>query len=178
MIKTFQYSLEGEESQRLIFRKLETADFNTWLEFCQHPDSLKYIWLTESTDPKVRCEKFFERVFNRYEKGLGGMNVLIDKNSQEFIGQCGLLIHTVDGVEELEIGYSLMPAARGKGYATEAARKCKEFAFNNHFRNSLISIIHIENASSAKVALNNGMILEKRTFYNNSDVNIYRIHKD
>jgi hypothetical protein len=32
----------------------------------------------------------------RYEKKLGGMNVLIDKVSGEFIGQCGLLIQNIE----------------------------------------------------------------------------------
>jgi RimJ/RimL family protein N-acetyltransferase len=102
---------------------------------------------------------------------------LIDKHSNEFIGQCGLLIQTVDGVEELEIGYSIMPNHRKKGYALEAAKKCSVFAFENNFRDSLISIIHVDNVDSAKVALANGMHLEKTTNSNGDLVNIFRINK-
>ncbi len=80
------------------------------------------------------------------------MNALIKKENYAFVGQCGL-IHTVDGVEELEIGYSLMPEFRGKGYALEAAKKCKDFAFENNLSDSLISIIHIDNKESEKVAI-------------------------
>jgi RimJ/RimL family protein N-acetyltransferase len=105
------------------------------------------------------------------------MNVLIDKSSNEFIGQCGLFVHNVDGIEELEIGYSLMPAHRGKGYASEAAKKCKVFAFENNFANSLISIIDVRNQPSAKVAIANGMKLDKQTLMNNFLVNIFRVDK-
>ena len=130
MKTTFKYSLEGQETDRLIFRKLVVSDFDTWLQFCKDNESVKYISLLSNLkEPIERCNAWFERVFNRYQNGLGGMNVLIEKSSNELIGQCGLLIHIVDGIEELEIGYSLMPAHRGKGYASEAARKCKEFAF-------------------------------------------------
>src|SRR5436190_836071 len=117
METTFKYSLEGQETDRLIFRKLVESDFDSWLEFCKDDESIKYISLLSNlNEPRERCNAWFERVFNRYENGLGGMNVLIDKASNEFIGQCGLLIHVVDKMEELEIGYSLMPAHRGKGY--------------------------------------------------------------
>lgn len=177
---TFKYSLEGQETERILFRKITEADFETWLEFCKYPDSLKYIFSQQQLaeeDPLERCKIWFTRVFNRYEKGLGGMNALIDKQTNAFVGQCGLLIQTIDGIEELEIGYSLMPAHRGKGYAAEAAKKCRDFAFENKFRDSLISVIHIENDASAKVALANGMQLEKQTISNGDPVNIYRIKK-
>jgi [ribosomal protein S5]-alanine N-acetyltransferase len=82
----------------------------------------------------------------------------------------------LDGAEELEIDYSLMPSQQGKGYAIEAAKKCKEVAFENQLSPSIISIIHIHNEASAKVAINNGMLLDKSTLYNNSPVNVYRIN--
>jgi len=105
------------------------------------------------------------------------MNALIDKQTSELVGQCGLLIQTIDDIEELEIGYSLMPAHRGKGYASEAAIKCKEFAFENEYATSLISVIVPENTDSIKVAMNNGMKLDKTTTSNGDMVNIYRINK-
>jgi hypothetical protein len=39
MKTTFKYSLENQESERLIYRKLVEQDFDTWLEFCKYPDS-------------------------------------------------------------------------------------------------------------------------------------------
>jgi [ribosomal protein S5]-alanine N-acetyltransferase len=176
----FKYSLEGQETERLLFRPIVESDFDTWLVFCSYPDSVKYIYTQEELaieDPIERCKIWFGRVFNRYAKGLGGMNALIDKRTNEFVGQCGLLIQTIDDLEELEIGYSLMPAHRGKGYATEAAKKCKQFAFEHNLRDSLISTIHIDNDASARVAIANGMKLDKTTVSKGDPVNIYRIYK-
>lgn len=180
MKTTFKYSLEGQETDRLLFKRITEQDFDTWLAFCKYPDSLKYIFSQEQLkveDPIERCNIWFKRVFNRYENGLGGMNALIDKQTGELVGQCGLLIQTIDDMEELEIGYSLMPAFRGKGYASEAAIKCKEFAFENEYATSLISVIVPENTDSIKVAMNNGMKLDKTTTSNGDIVNIYRINK-
>ncbi len=181
MDTTFKYSLEGQETERLIFRPITEADFDTWLRFCQYPDSVKYIFTQQelaAADPYEYCKTWFGRVFNRYKNGLGGMNALIDKHSNELVGQCGLLIQTIDDQEELEIGYSLMPEHRGKGYALEAASKCKHFAFENNLRDSLISTIHIHNDASARVALANGMKLDKTTESKGDPVNIYRISKE
>jgi RimJ/RimL family protein N-acetyltransferase len=178
---SFKYSLEGQETDRLYFRRVVEADFNTWLEFCKYPDTLKYIFSKEQlqiVDPIERCKIWFKRVFDRYENGLGGMNALIDKRTNEFVGQCGLLIQTVDEVQELEIGYSLMPKHWGKGYAIEAAKKCKDFAFANNLSESLISVIHVDNAASAKVAINNAMYLEKTIASKGDPVNIFRIFKN
>ena len=171
-----KYLLEGQETERLLFRKLEQGDFYTWLEFFKNPSSNEH-WISETTDPEIQCREWFEKTFNRYSNDTGGMNVLIDRRSGAFIGQCGLLLQTVDKKEELEIGYSILPAFWKQGYATEAAIKCKYYAFANNLRESLISIIHEKNIGSQKVATNNGMVADKRTIYYNNPVIIYRVNK-
>lgn len=170
--------LFGEETDRLIFRKVEPSDFDTWMSFCEEEDALKFIYSAEDLrlSPQQKCEKWFEKVFFRYENTLGGMNALIEKETGKLIGQCGLLIQTIDGVEELEIGYSLLKEFRGKGYAFEAANKCKEVAIQNKLADSLISVIIPENFSSIAVAEKNGMKREKITIQSGDSVAIYRIN--
>jgi len=87
------------------------------------------------------------------------------------------LVQEVDGIQELEIGYTIIPAYWNQGYATEAARKCKEFAFENNFADSIISIIHVENIRSEMVARKNGMQLDKTTSFKGFPVNIFRIRR-
>jgi [ribosomal protein S5]-alanine N-acetyltransferase len=181
MIKTTDRTklwLFGEETDRLLFRKLDENDFDTWLQFCEDPEIMKFFAFSEADSPLEKCRKWFDKIFWRYEHQLGGMNALIDKDSGAFIGQCGLLVQTVDNREELEIGYSLMPETRGSGYAIEAAKKCRDFAFQHDFSDSLISIIHPDNKASQLVALKNGMQLWKETEYSGMPVNVYRILKE
>ena len=155
-----KYLLENRESERLLYRQLTEADYEKWLPFCEDAASLKYMGLPDNLKSAAEtCRFWFDRLFTRYNAGLGGLNALIDKQSNTFIGQCGLLVQTVDGVEELEIGYSILPAFRKKGYAFEAAKTCRDFAFDSDYTRSLISIIHINNLASQNTALKNGMTL-------------------
>lgn len=165
--------LENQETERLLFRKLKASDFDTWLPFHQDPRSSQY-WKGLPSDPKQACKEQFERVFERYDQNLGGMNVLIQKKNGAMIGLCGLLIQTVDKMQELEIGYSILPAYWQNGFASEAALKCKTHTFRNHLADSLISIIHIDNIPSQKVALKIGMLQDKTTVYNANPVHIFR----
>ena len=172
-----KFLLEGQETDCLIFRRLEESDFDLWLPFFEHPDSMKYMLKSAHTDAAEQCREWIGRAFIRINNGLGGLNVLIDKTSGAFIGMCGLLIQNVDDIQEMEIGYSLLPDQRYKGYASEAAIKCRDFAFENNYTDSIISIIHVDNTKSANVARKNGMTLDKTTIFKDCQVNIFRIDR-
>ena len=171
-----KFLLENQQTERLYFRKIKESDFNDWLAFHKNPLTSLY-WVSEKEFPEKECEKWYQYQFYRYENDKGGMNALIEKESGRLIGHCGLLVQIVDGIPELEIAYSLLPEFWNKGYAIEAAMKCRDFAFANNFSDSLISIISLTNIPSEKVALKNGMHIDKRTIYSNNEVNIFRVNK-
>lgn len=172
---TMKYMLDKEETERLKFRLLLPSDFDAWLNFFKEPNAGKYMGIDPNKSPKVNCQEWFEKNNNRYENNLGGMNALIDKHTNEFIGQCGFLVQEVDGITELEIGYSTLPHYRNKGYASEAAIKCRDYGFANGFADSIISIVHVENTKSEKVAQKNGMKVIKQTEFREMPVNIFVI---
>ncbi|GAB1309658.1 hypothetical protein KH5_23410 [Urechidicola sp. KH5] len=159
-----------------MFKNVSIKHFDDWLVFHQSPITSLY-WEAELQSPEIECEKWYKKQFHRYENNLGGMNALIEKASGKLVGHCGLLVQTVDSQTELEIGYSLLPEFWNRGFATEAAKKCRDFAFTNNFSESLISIISVTNKPSEKVALKNGMRNFKATIYNNNEVNIFRVTK-
>ncbi|MDJ0355025.1 GNAT family N-acetyltransferase [Paenarthrobacter sp. PH39-S1] len=79
-----------------------------------------------------------------------------------FVGDCGLTVQTVDGVQEVEIGYHVRAEMQRRGYATEAARRCVDFAREREIRR-IIAIVHPDNLPSQKVAGNLGLTLERQT---------------
>jgi RimJ/RimL family protein N-acetyltransferase len=171
-----KYLLDGQETERLIYRKIKESDFDTWLEFFKDPRTTRH-WIRAKKAPELECKDWYEKQWNRYEQNLGGFNALISKKTGQFLGHGGLIIQTVDNHEELEIAYAILPQYWGYGFATEAAGKCRDYAFENEFRESLISIINITNKPSQRVAEKNGLKVEKRAVYRNNSVDIYRIIK-
>lgn len=171
------YLLEGYESENLVYAKVTPDHFESWLPFYENPKSTEF-WEGLSSNPVTACQQQFDRIFERYDNKLGGMNALLLKDTLVLVGLCGLLVQTVDGIQELEIGYSVLPEYWRKGFAFEAAQKCKQVAFEKQWSPSLISIIHVDNLPSRKVALKNGMVLDKTTTYKNNPVDIYRVSKE
>jgi ribosomal-protein-alanine N-acetyltransferase len=173
-----KYTIENTETERLQFRLLTEADFDDWLPFFEATEAMRFLALDPLKPKKELCQLWFEKAMMRYTNDLGGMNVLIDKKTGEFIGQCGLLVQTVEEKEILEIGYSILPRFWGKGFATEAAKHCKEMAFQKDYATDLHSIIHFDNHPSAAVAINNGMTLFKAIpTYLSGEFNLYRVQK-
>lgn len=170
------YLLPNQQTTRLLFREISLSDFDAWIKFFESSETSKH-WVEEKETPGAACEKWYARQQERNENNLGGMNALVEKSSGKLVGHCGLLVQTVDEATELEIGYSLLPEFWGKGYAIEAAQKCKEYAFENSLATSLISIISLSNLPSQKVAAKNGMSIERQTVYKENQVYIFRVAK-
>lgn len=173
-----KYVLQGIETKRLRFDLVTENLFEAWLPFFRDTSVADFIGMDSSSSPKELCKLWFKKVIGRYENNLGGMNALIHKESGQLIGQCGLLVQDIDGEQRLEIGYSILPEYWGYGYATEAAIKCKEIAFERSYSNTIISIIHVDNIASEQVALKNGMSLEKKVNdFHGMPVNVFKVEK-
>ena len=170
--------LHGSETKRLFIRKLGIADIPVWEAFFENNPFLPYLGLDLTMDNKAQSTDWIKRQLWRYENNKYGHHALIDKQTNKFIGQCGLLTQEIDNKIEIEIGYHIIPDYWGMGYATEAAMKFRDYAFERDLCDSLISIIDVRNVVSQKVAEKNGMKKTKQVNYYNLDVYVYRIRKD
>lgn len=87
-----------------------------------------------------------------------GMFVVEERATGAFLGRVGPL--QPPGYPGFEIAWGLTPAARGKGYATEAARAAIDWSFERFPLDRIISLIHPDNRASQSVATRLG---ERRT---------------
>lgn len=173
-----KYLLTQQETKRLTFRKLQDSDFEDWLPLFEDEKTRQLLGMENYKTAQECCEKWFEWTYHRYENNLGGQNVLISKEHNTMVGQAGLLVREINGLFELEVAYSILPAYRNKGFAIEAAKKCRDFAFENNFHNRLVSIIVPENDNSKKVALKNGMHFSEKINYGDNDMEVFEILKN
>lgn len=166
------------ETERLLIRPLTEEDAIQWLPFMTSKKALEFFPVFATGNPIKNAHAWLERQLKRYRENRFGLEALIDKQTGSFLGQCGLLEQELDGAVELEIGYSLLPAHWGKGYATESALFFRDWAFEQGLRPSIISVIDRNNTASQKVAERVGMVWEKEVSWNKMDVFVYRIREE
>lgn len=145
------------ETERLYLRELEQSDFSALCRILQDEQTM-YAYEGAFTDAEV--QDWLDRQLARYKKYGFGLWAVILKETEELIGQCGLTMQPWKDGEVLEIGYLFRRDCWHKGYATEAAIGCKEYAFETLHAGEVCSIIRDTNTASQNVALRNGM--EKR----------------
>lgn len=90
------------------------------------------------------------------EHGYGLFSVLLKTNGL-LIGDCGLELMDVDGTVAAELGYDFRSDYWNQGYATEAARAVRDYAFEHLQLPRLISLIRVGNLASQRVAEKIGM---------------------
>ena len=142
------------ETERLYLREMNQADFNSLCNILQDEDTM-YAYEGAFSDSEV--QEWLDRQIARYQKWNFGLWAVILKETDEMIGQCGLTMQPWKETEVLEIGYLFNRLYWHNGYATEAAKACKKYAFEILKADEVCSIIRNTNIASQNVAIRNGM---------------------
>lgn len=146
------------ETERLILRELRQSDYASLCRILQDEQTM-YAYEGAFTDTEV--QEWLDRQLARYRTWSFGLWAVILKETGGMIGQCGLTMQPWKDREVLEIGYLFERAFWHRGYATEAARACKAYAFDVLKAEEVCSIIRDTNTASQRVALRNGMTAEE-----------------
>ena len=142
------------ETERLYLREMDQSDFASLCGMLQDEETM-YAYEGAFSDREAR--EWLDRQISRYRAWGFGLWAVILRETGALIGQCGLTMQPWKGREVLEIGYLFNRAYWGRGYATEAARACKRYAFARLGAAEVCSIIREGNTASQRVALRNGM---------------------
>lgn len=143
------------ETERLYLREMTSSDFPS---LCKILQDEKAMYAYEGALEDEEAQEWLDRQISRYQKWGFGLWAVILKETGEMIGQCGLTMQVWKDREVLEIGYLLQRAHWHRGYAIEAARACKAYAFAALDAPAVCSIIRDTNLPSQRVALRNGMV--------------------
>ena len=162
------------ETERLLLRPFSLSDVDALEAVLGEPVAMQFY-----PAPLTRegVESWIRKNLARYEKNGHGLNAMVVKASGEVVGDCGCIVQLVEERDQLEIGYHVRRSLWGNGYATEAARSCMDYAFNQLGVPRVISMIRPENLNSRRVAEKNGLVCEKVIFWRNYDHCIYAKHK-
>ncbi|HZY97950.1 MAG TPA: GNAT family N-acetyltransferase [Candidatus Baltobacteraceae bacterium] len=164
-------ALEELHTERLRLRRYRKDDFESAFRLTNDPRVMRYYPAPFDRD---RVTRMLENVLRSYDER--GYSVLVVERATDgaYLGQIGLLHwDDVDGREDVEVAYMLVPEAWGAGYATEAARACRDWAFEQLGADRVVSFISVENEPSMRVAERNGMTRLKRLNENRLGIPIY-----
>lgn len=142
------------ETERLYLREMMPSDLASLCRILKDEETM-YAYEGAFDDEEVR--EWLDRQLSRYRKYGFGLWAVILKETDEMIGQCGLTMQPWKDQELLEIGYLFRRSCWHKGFATEAAKACRKYAFEVLNADEVCSIIRDINTASRRVAVRNGM---------------------
>lgn len=142
------------ETERLLLRELEYSDIDALSAILRDEETM---YAYNGAFSENETLNWLERQLARYKKYGFGLWAVILKESGEMIGQCGLTMQPWKDKELLEVGYLLNKKYWHMGYAIEAAKACKIYAFETLDTSEVCSIIRDTNIPSRRVADRNGM---------------------
>jgi ribosomal-protein-alanine N-acetyltransferase len=163
------------QTPRLTLREFEFEDVDALATVLSDPETMRYYPMSFD---RAAVADWIQRNRTRYANDGFGLWAMILKSTCELVGDCGLVRQSVDGVEEIEIGYHVRRDLWSRGYASEAARACRDYGFANLQVDRLISLIRPENLASRRVAEKNGMTIWKEVTRANLLHYVYAIKRD
>jgi [ribosomal protein S5]-alanine N-acetyltransferase len=162
------------ESERLIFRRIEQADFEFFARIHADPIVARYLGNGRARSIQETHE-LLERFYETYKTLELGPLAVLRKSDGVLIGRCGLSDMALEVIPasgklpriwyqrsqvpsgtnvifEQELGYTFDRSYWGQGYATEAAARVFEYASSTMPFRRIVSVIHPDNTASIKIA--------------------------
>ncbi|AZA47819.1 N-acetyltransferase [Chryseobacterium carnipullorum] len=143
------------ETERLMIQKISVDDKEFVFELYNRPKFIKYIGdrgINTISDAENYIKNRFLPQFDR----LGFGNYLIlTKDKGEKIGAVGIFER--EGLDVVDIGFSLLDEFEGKGYAFEAAQKVKSIGMDIFGLHKISAITTKDNFSSQNLIVKLGL---------------------
>ena len=162
-------------TERLLLRKFVPGDAVALEGILGDPIAMQYY---PAPYDQAEIAAWIRRNVARYAHSGFGLWAMLLKHSDEMIGDCGCFVRELEGNFEFEMGWHVRRDLWGRGYATEAAQRCLEYAYSSLGAERVIALVRPENLSSCRVAEKIGMVCEQVIFWRGYDHCIYAKQKN
>lgn len=126
-------------------------------------------WNSEQAREKLRWN------LRQWHENGHGQWLFFLREGGTFVGRCGIRKMPVNQREEIELGYSVMPAWWGKGYAPEMSTKALDIAFTTFHYPSVVAFTRLENHRSERVMQKLGFQFEATIVHAGEPHVLYRL---
>ena len=142
-------------TDRLVLREMCEDDLAALTEILGDEKTM-YAYEHAFSASEIRA--WLDNQYRRYREDGFGLWAVVLASTGKMIGQCGLTLQDCGGFTGVEVGYLFNRTYWHCGYATEAARACRDHAFERYpSLGAVFSVIRDNNEPSKRVALRNGM---------------------
>jgi len=162
------------KSERLGFRNWEDGDFEEFAQLNADEDVMEHF---PNTLSKKEVFEFIGKLKSHLDQNGFTYYATEILETKEFIGMIGLALQEYETAftPAIDIGWRLKRKAWGKGYATEGADRCLEYAFDELGIDKVISVCTIHNTKSENVMKKIGMT--KMGAFDHPEMNDYPEYK-
>ena len=163
------------QTKRLYLREFSLDDAIHFYNMNLDEDVIKYTGDTAfSSEAEART---FLSNYKQYKLHNMGRWAVCDKNTNEFLGWCGLKYHPKSTIDTtfVEVGYRFYKTHWGKGYATESTKAAIHYGFNTLKLKTIYAHAHIENLASLKVLEKCGLQFIHQDNYDGMPAKLYKI---
>lgn len=162
--------MKSLETERLILRPMNEEDAEFILELLNEPSFIQNIG-----DRHVRTIDdarlyIVNGPMASYEKNGFGLCLVVLKETGESVGMCGLIRRK--GLDDVDIGYALLPKFWSKGYAVEAAQAVKTYAKDVIELKRIVAITDPANQGSIRVLQKIGLRFERMVRLSADDIEL------
>lgn len=137
------------ETSRLTLREMTEADVAPLMAVLSDPVAMRHY---PAPYDRAGVEAWVRRSRERYRRDGFGLWTIVLRATGEVVGDCGPTVQTLAGAPVIEIGWHVVPAHQGCGYASEAGRACLAWAFAHTDADRVISFMGTTNTPSRRVA--------------------------
>lgn len=140
-------------TDRLILRMFRRDDVPLYQAICADPEVMKFLggmWSAERTEATMGRA-------NAGARGGEGMVAVERRSDGVFLGAAGLGVEQQWYPDDLQVGWRMIPAYWGHGYATEAGRAWMDYGFAVLGRDRIVAMADTPNHRSIAVMQRLGM---------------------
>jgi RimJ/RimL family protein N-acetyltransferase len=157
------------ETERLVLRPPQPDDAAAFYPHWQDAEAVRYVGGVKTPE---QTEEMVERMIRHWDWYELGEFTVERREDGEVLGRVGFQLWDprdwtngkrarLEGDVETELGWKLGHEHWGRGYATEAAAACRDWALGQLGLTRIISLIALENIASVRVAEKIGESFER-----------------
>ena len=162
-------------TERLWLRPWQECDLPALLAMDGDADVRRYVSDGKVPDPTFHEQRLRERIRTNGDEGLGFWSVFRREQRDDFLGIVGLVRLTI--YPGIELDYRYRTIAWGRGFATEAAAACLDYAFGALGLRELIALVYPENVPSQRVVAKLGFAPAGRLRAGAADLLLYKLRR-